>query len=158
MSRVRGFRSFRLILMISVCLVCLTAFSLQAYGGEDWILLNSNENSNIYYNPVTIDIDRPNNIIKVWVKRVYTEKGKINLLNKFNSIQKQKMADINYILALYLLNYSEWKISITHMTFYSNSGNVLLNGEPTPKWHDIVPRSVDDFIFNQILKNYSIKR
>jgi hypothetical protein len=158
MYQIRGFKSLRLILIISVCLVGLTTFSLQAYCGDDWILLNSNENSNIYYNPVTMERDRPNNIIKVWVKRVYTEKGKVNLLNKFNSTQKQKYADINYILALYLLNYSEWKISITKMTFYSNSGNILLNGEPSPKWHDIVSHSVDDFIFNQILKNYNIKR
>src|SRR5208283_966849 len=114
MSIIRDFKSFRLILIISVCLVGLTTFSLQAYCGDDWILLNSNENYNIYYNPVTIEIDRPNNIIKVWIKSVYTEKGRVNLLNKFNSIAKQKYADINYVLALYLLNYNEWKVSITH--------------------------------------------
>jgi hypothetical protein len=144
--------------MISICLIYLTTFSLQAYCADEWILLNSNENSNSYYNPVAIEIDRPDNIIKVWVKRVYTENGRINLLNKFNIIAKQKYADLNYVLGLYLLNYNEWKISITHMTFYSNSGNVLLNSDTSPKWHHIVPHSLDDFIFNQILRNYNIKR
>jgi hypothetical protein len=76
-SIVRDFKSFRLILIILVCLVGLTTFSLRAYCGDEWILLNSNENSNIYYNPVTIEIDKPNNIIKVWIKSVYTEKGRV---------------------------------------------------------------------------------
>jgi surface-adhesin protein E len=155
---VRGFKSFRLILVISLWVACLTTFSLQAYCEDDWVLLNSNENSNTYYNPVTIKIDKPNNVIKVWIKRVFTEKGKINLLNKFNSIAKQKYADINYVSGLYLFNYSEQKISLIHMIFYSKSGNELLNGEPTPKWHDIVPHSVDDLTFNRILKDYNITR
>jgi hypothetical protein len=144
MYLIRDFKLLRLILIISVCLVGLTAFSLRAYCGDEWILLNSNENSNTYYSPVTIEIDRSNNIIKVWVKREYTEKGRISLLNRFDSIAKQKYADLNYVLGLYVLNYTEWQIRITHMTLYSNLGNVLLNSDTSPKWHDIVPHSVDD--------------
>jgi hypothetical protein len=65
MYLIKGFKLLRLILIPWVCLVGLTTFSLRAYCGDEWILLNSNENSNIYYNPVTIEIDKPNNIIKV---------------------------------------------------------------------------------------------
>ena len=48
---------------------------------------------------------------------------------------------------------------MNHITFYSKSGDVLDDSKShQSKWDDIIPDSGLESFFNQILKDYNIKR
>jgi hypothetical protein len=144
-------------LVILVSLVSVTTLHSNGYC-DDWVYVGSNKAFTLYYKSSTVKIDKQNNIIKLWVKNVYTEKGKIMLLDSHDSISKQKLADIKHDLLLYLLDYKQCKCCFTHITSYSKSGNVILDGEYPPKWSDITPDTLEETLFNQILQDYNIKR
>lgn len=136
----------RIIFFINILLsIFLSILPLNGYC-DNWVYIGNNEDFTDYYNSSSVKIDKQNKTIEVRVKRVYTEKGKINY----------KSGD--YSLNSILLNYKECKWCITHLTNYSKSGNVLFDDERPPKWSDIKPDSVIDKIINQIIKDYKIQR
>jgi hypothetical protein len=125
---------------------------------DDWVYVGSNKACTLYYKSSTVKIDKQNKTIKFWVKNVWTEKGKIMVLENYDSTSKQKFADIKHDLALHLLDYKQWKSCTTHITVYSKSGNVILDEEYPSKWSDITPDTLEETLFNQILKDYKIQR
>jgi hypothetical protein len=139
-------------------LASLATFSLQGFCGDDWVLISSNENINSYYNSSSIKIDKENKIIKVWVKDIYTEKGRIEYLKDLGSIKQKYYKDIKYDLVLLLLNYKEWKYSSNHLIRYSTASDVLFDYEYPLKWISIDPNSGEDLLFNNIIKDYKIER
>ena len=144
-------------LAMFVSLVSLTTLPSNGYC-EDWVYGGRNKYCTLYYNSSSVKIDKQNKIIKVWVKFVYTEKGRIMRLEGLDTIEKQKLIDFKYDLFLFLLNYKQWKYTITHITIYSKSGEVLRDGEGPTKWTDIIPDTLEQNLFNQILQDYNIKR
>jgi hypothetical protein len=161
MFSLRGFELFRLILVILVSLVSLFIFSFYGYCDDDWVYVDrvdSNEYFSLYYRKSSVKVNKQDKILKVWVKRVYTEKGRIDYLKNFTGIKNQKQLDMNHTLILYLLDYNDWKSIVTHKTVYSKSGKVLDDGGDKINWNDIQPNSVGDILFNKILKDYNIQR
>ena len=158
MPILRSFKSFQVLLVISMSLVFLTTIPSNGYCEDEWVCGYHYNNFIEYYNASSIKIDRKNHTIKVWVKRVFTENGKTDFLKDFDDNTKDIMKDINYILELNLLNYKDWKYSIIHMKFISKSGDVLLNSDLSPKLDNIIPNSKGERLFIEILKDYKIKR
>ena len=156
MYNLRGFKLFRIFLVVSVCLVSITNFPSNGYS-DDWVCVGINDNYSIYYNKSSIKIDKEKKTIEVWEKRVYTDKGKINLLNDIDS-EKRKYTDINYTLILFLLNYEKWINCITQITYYSKSGNILFDQKYPRDWFNIIPDSTGDTLFSQVLKDNNIQR
>jgi hypothetical protein len=146
-------------LVMLVSLVSLTTLPSNGYC-EDWVYGGSNKYCTLYYNSSSVKIDKQNKIIKVWVKFMYTEKGRILKLEGLNSIEKQIQIDMNHELWLFLLDYKQWKTTVTTITLYSKSGDVLRSGkgEGPTKWQDITPDTLEEAFFNQILKDYKIQR
>jgi hypothetical protein len=89
---------------------------------------------------------------------LWTERGRIMRLEGLDSIEKQKLINFNHDLYLFLLDYKQWKSTVTHITVYSKSGDVLRDGEGPTKWTDIIPDTLEQTLFNQILQDYNIKR
>ena len=157
MSILRGFKFFRLILVILVSLVFLTISLLKGYC-DDWVLVDNNKDYTTYYNSSSVKIYKQQKIIKVWGKDVYTEKGKIDVLKNIEGIEKRKYSDINHTLTLFLFDYKEWKMSLNNIIHYSNSGDVLFDKNYLTKWNDMKPESESDLFLNKILKDYNIQR
>lgn len=143
--------------VILVSLVSLTTLHLKGYCDE-WVYVESYKNFTQYYNSSSVKIDKQNKIIKLWEKRVYTEKGKIDFFGTCDSNEKLKYTDIDHTLGLVLLDYKNWKYSINHIKYYAKSNNVVFDGERPTKWRDITPDSKDESCFNKILKDYNIHR
>jgi hypothetical protein len=143
--------------IILVSLFSLITFSLNGYC-DDWVLINKNENISSYYNASSIKIDKENKIIKVWVKDVYTEKGRINYLKDLGSIKKSYYEDISYDIVFYLINYNKWQYCTNYLKRYSKSGDELFDHQYPIKWHDIDPGSDGDLLFNKILQVCKIQR
>lgn len=144
--------------LVLVSLVSLTTLPLNGYC-DDWVYVYSDKDFTQYYKSSSVKIDKQKKIIKVWVKYVYTFKGKKDLLNEIESIQvHRKLIDISYSLSLWLLDYKESKLSIAQRSHYSKTGDLLSMDDKSTEWINIIPDSKGDFIFNQILKDYNIQR
>lgn len=144
-------------LVILVSLVSLTL--LPSIGCcDEWVKVEGNDNYTMYYQKSTVKIDEQTKIIKVWGKFVFTEKGKLIFIKDSDSIDKQKLIDMNHVLTFILFNYNDWKSSTNNITIYSKSGNVLDNSERPLKWRDIIPNSPIEPLFKQVLHDYNIKR
>jgi hypothetical protein len=147
-----------IIFVILVSLVSLSAFISNGYCDDDWVYVVSSKNLTKYYNSSSVKIDKQQNTIEVLIKNVYTETGKNKLLGEFDSIKRQKYIDINHDTALTILNYKDWKFTTTHLSFYSKSGKKLIEGISNLRNKDIIPNSLDDILFNKLLKDFNIQR
>jgi hypothetical protein len=146
-----------ILIVILVCLVFLTTFLSKGYC-NDWVYVESKEDFTSYYKSSSIKIDVTNKIIKIWVKHVYTDKGKIDFINHHNGINKHNYNDIDHSLFLVLMDYKGWKRCVTEAIDYSKSSNVLSDGKYPPKWVDIPHGSVDDLLLNKLLQDHNIQK
>lgn len=144
--------------VILISLVSLTALPLNGYCDE-WVFVEKNEYGSHYYNPSSVKIDKQNNTIKVWSKSVYTEEGKSDFLDSFDSRHRQKYKDISQSLYLQLFDYNKMKDCVTRSIDYSKSGSVLSDQTgPKPNWHPIFPGTTSSNLFNKLVKDYNIQR
>ena len=162
MFSIRNLRLSPVFLVILVSLVFITTFPIKGYCEGDWVLIRETELFSSYYNLPSVNIDTNNHIIKVWTKKIYTEKGKKDLLNKSNDNEKQKYNEINRIVRLFDIDYKERKFNVENLSIYSNSGIVLNysswnNIEPN-EWRNIEPDDGNDIIINKIMKDNNIQR
>ena len=148
MSNVRGFKSSRLFPVILVSLVYLTTLSSPGYC-DDWVYVDENDYFSLYYNNKTLKIDTKSKTIKVWVKRIFTDKQK--------EIDKSK----NKIIAtstLILYDYDKMKFNISSEFLKFMSGNVTKNNYPDIKWENIIAGSVSEDLLLKIVKDNNIER
>jgi hypothetical protein len=155
----KGFRFFQVFLVISLSLVFLSTFP-SLVQGDDWVYTGSSVYAKEYYNPNSIKIDKQNNIVKVSIKKVYTEQGKYNFLQiyKEQKLNIEKYLDIKYSIILFSFNYKKWKYGYAHTTHYSNLGTVLNDYESLIDWDDIVPDSMIEWTLIKILGDNNIVR
>ena len=156
MDILKGFRFFQVFLVVSVCLVSIITFPSNGYS-DNWVYVGINDNFSVYYNKSSVKIDKDKKTIEVWEKRIYTDKGRKILLKDID-INKEKYADINYTLILYLLDYKNWLNCITQITYYSKSGNILFDQKYPRDWFNIIPDSTGDTLFSEILRDNNIQR
>jgi hypothetical protein len=129
---------------------------------DDWLCVGKTDYFEVYYNDTNIKIDRKSKQIKVWVKLVWTEKGKRwNINNRiktgFTIVNYDKLS---HTIDLRLYDYDKWRSELLSHMDYSVSGEVLDSfNNPNPEWnHIVVPKSVGNSILKTILEDYNIKR
>ena len=161
MSVLKRLKLFRLILVIVVFLIFFTTFP-SIVQGDNWVLLDTNEDYSCYYNSSSIKIDKTNNIIMVWTKNVYTDKGKNGVINEFvkRKVDIDKIKNVDYKYIYFSIYYMDLKYCINKVTLYSKNGMVLLNYDIPDKLveEDISPDSIMDKLMNILLKEYHIKK
>ena len=157
MDTLRGLKSVPVFLVIVVCLFSL--YLLPSIGFcDDWVYVGSDKESTQYYNSSSLVIDNQNKKIEVSVKLVFTDKGKINFLEKIDSKTKPKYNDIIYQLKHYIINYKDMKSNILFLSYYNKSDKSLFHREYLPKWINIIPDTFIDKLINNILKDHNIQR
>ena len=131
---------------------------------DDWVYVGSYKNHTQYYRKSSVTIDEGKNIINVLVKNVTKKKSAVYLQYPY-SIKEPKYIKYNQQLKWYLLNYENWKFTITRITDYSKSGNVLLDTKYQPiwlhnmfpvKWDDIMADSLVEILLNKLIQDYNI--
>ena len=131
---------------------------------DDWVYVGSYKYHTQYYSTSSVTIDDKKNTITVLVKYV-TERKRFNyLINNF-SIKESTFINFNQQLKWYIFDYKKWKYTVTRITDYSKSGNVLLDTKCSPRWlHTIIPvkwdnivnDSILDFFLNKLLQDHYI--
>lgn len=122
---------------------------------DDWVFVENTDEGNWYYKSNTFYIDDQTHIIKGWVKILYTENGKQQLLKTHKD---DKYKDIHRSLSMVSINYQKMEYHKNRVVYYSESGNIIGSDELSVKMDDFIPKSVGDKLLVKILKDYSIKR
>jgi hypothetical protein len=122
---------------------------------NDWVFIASTDECSLYYKSNLVNIDSKTNIITVWVKCLYTDKGKQTFLNKH---KESKYIDIDRSLCKVLINYQTINFHIDRAVYYSKSDNIIGSDDLSIRIDDFIPKSVDDKLLIRIFKDYNIKR
>jgi hypothetical protein len=131
---------------------------------DDWVYLGSYKDHTQYYRKSSVIIDEEKNTINVLVNSIakpkeiaYSQNAYSAKTSNYNQCRQQNK--------WYVFNYKKWQFTITRITDYSKSGNVLLETVYQPKWlHNIFPVKWDDIIYgstvdlflNKLLEDYNI--
>ena len=131
---------------------------------DDWVYLGSYKNHTQYYRKSSVIIDEAKSTINVLVKSVTITKD-IGYLQNAYSLKEPSRIKCKQQNKWYVFNYKKWQFTISRITDYSKSGNVLLETVYRPKWlHNIFPAKWDDIMpgsivglsLNKILQDYNI--
>ena len=128
-------------------LIGLSIFSYAEAWGADWKLYYRDDARIRYYDAERIT--RPSkNIVRVWIKFEYTDKGAIEMVKNYG----KKYENISQQIALEEINCLEksWRnLSLTH---YSKDGKVIFSGSHEGQWNLIVSGSVGEFLYEAVCK------
>jgi hypothetical protein len=122
---------------------------------DDWVFIISNDEGNWYYKSNLVFIDDQSHTINVWVKIIYTDKGKQEFLKTHI---EDKYRDIDKSLSMVVINYQKLVYQENKVVYYSKSDNIIGSDESLLKINGFIPKSVSDELLVKILKDYDIKR
>jgi hypothetical protein len=122
---------------------------------DDWVLISSNDEGNWYYKANLVNIDYQTHIITVWVKIMYTDKGKREFIKTH---KEYKFKDIDRSLCLVFINYQKMTYQEERVVYYAKSGDILGSDELSVKGIEFIPKSVGDKLLIKILADYNIKK
>jgi hypothetical protein len=144
------------IIMISTGIVYIkNTYPISVVKINDWVFITSTDECSFYYKSNIVNIDSKLNIITVWVKCLYTDKGKLDFLNKY---KEAKYIDIDRALCKVLINYQTNKYHIDRVVYYSKSDNIIGSDELSVKIDDFIPQAVGAKLLIRIFKDYNITR
>jgi len=115
--------------------------------GEDWKLFKKTVDAKFYYDRK--DITRsPQKLVSVWVKQVYTKKGKMDMIN----LVGPRYEHLSYSSNSLEFDCGAKMVRFVSMTYYSTNGDVLDLEDSTDKWESITPNSMFDALHKRVCK------
>ncbi len=116
--------------------------------GADWKLFASNnEMGNFYYDVQRIT--RPSkDIVRVWVRLEYTDKGISQTVKKLG----EAVENLSYAIGLEEVNCSGKKTRTLFLSHYSKEKTVLHTSSRDGEWTDVVPDSNWEDLYKAVCK------
>lgn len=125
----------------------LTIFGYSEVWGEDWKLFKKTVDAKFYYD--TKDITHsPQKMVSVWIRQVYTKKGKADMINLAGPRYEHLSHSINSLE----FNCGAKMVRFLSMTYYSKNGDVLDLEDSPDKWESITPNSMFDALHKRVCK------
>jgi len=134
-------------LRIAILVFRLIIISIGDVYGADWKFYGSSENFLGYYDAQSIT-RLSKNIVRVWEKRNYTEKGIIDMVGELG----KKYKDLSYSKALIEINCLEKMNCLLSGASYDNEGGVIYFFSFPSKWEFIFPESMAEILYKEICK------
>jgi hypothetical protein len=128
-------------------IIGLTIFGYGEVWGEDWKLYKKTEDAKFYYDKKDIT-HSPQKIVEVWIRQVYTKKGKMDMINLVGS----RYENLSYSINSLEFDCGARLIHFLSMTYYSKNGDVLDLEFPPDKWESIRPHSMFDALHKKVCK------
>ena len=117
---------------------------------KDWRLYAKTDSYECFYDAE--DMSRSSqDIVEVWTKLEYTQKGVIEMLIRFG----KHYENLSYSLELREINCAEKKDRLLSITAYSEEGNILYAdqaGSRPPPWKIIFRGSVEEDLYSALCK------
>jgi hypothetical protein len=123
-------------------------FGFSVVWGADWKRVRSTGSATLYYD--TEEITHPSkDIVKVWTKWVYTEKGIKNAQDIFG----KNYENLSYSTKSYEINCKDKKTHIVSVADY-NKNEVIISSEDktNAEWLRIIPGSVLESLYKMVCK------
>ena len=119
-------------------------FAIEAQA-VDWVFYGtSEENGNShYYDPQSVK-RVSKDVVRVWGKSSYSEKGAQDVIKKDGS----KYNGLSYIIFWVEYDCSEKKSYNLSVTLYNQDGGVIESSNNDSSWESIVPGAVSEALFN----------
>ena len=126
----------------------LTIFAFTEVWGENWKSLYKDELFTLFYDAESIT--RPSkNIVRVKNKRIYTEKGKNEMVKMGGKAYK----DLNLSISLLEINCVDIMARPISMSHYSQGGSIIGSSENKEKaWVLIDPGSIGEPLYKEVCK------
>ncbi len=113
----------------------------------DWKLYSETDFFISYYDKETIN-HISNNIIRVWVKEVNTEKGIADMVKRFGEEYK----NCDHIRKLYEVDCAEKRVRILSSGAYSREGGVIISDDSPSQWIFVAPSSEGEALHKTVCK------
>jgi hypothetical protein len=133
---------------LGVVLIGVLIFGYAEVWGEDWKVFASGVYGLCYYDAESIT--RPSkNIVRVWEKIVYSEKGVIKAVKELG--ERYKTA--SYSLDLSEIDCIEKKRNTLMLVFYAKGGSVISTEQLSEtEWSFIIPGSMEEILYKAVCK------
>ena len=135
--------------VISV-VIGLAIFGCAEAWAEDWRLYAKTDLYESFYDGEDM-IRSSQDIMKVWTKLEYTQRGVIEMLIRFG----KHYENLSYSLELRETNCTEKRQRLLSITAYSAEGNILYTdqaGNRPPPWKTVSRGSVEEALYNALCK------
>jgi hypothetical protein len=133
--------------MLGVILVGLTFIANAEVPGVDWKLFKASEDAKFYYDKKDVTYLAPK-LVKVWIRQVYTKKGRTDMVKLLGPRYKNLSYSVNSLE----FNCDAKSMRYLSLTFYSKSHNALDLGEPPAGWDPIRSDSMFDALYKIVCK------
>ncbi len=136
-----------LLVKLGVIIVGFAIFGNAEVWGEDWKLFKKTEDAKFYYDKK--DITHPTqNIVKVWIRQVYTDKGKMDMIK----LVGPRYESLSYSINSLEFDCGDKKVRFLSMAYYTKKGDVLDLENHPDKWEPIPANSMFDALFKKVCK------
>jgi hypothetical protein len=135
---------------VPLVIIGLAILSHANVWGADWRLYAKTDLYECFYNAEDM-IRSSEDIVKVWAKLVYTERGVIEMVKEFG----KHYENLTYSLELWEINCAGKKHRLLSITAYSVEGNILYTnqtGVAPPPWKIISRESVGESLYKAVCK------
>lgn len=102
----------------------------------------------------TIEIDKKNKMIKVWIFTLASEKGREDIIRFLG--ENDDFSNYGYAKDLHFFDYRNMRIK-TLQSHYHNCDGAPIRSSVGDKWSDIIPGSMTERIVDTIVKRYKLK-
>ncbi len=126
----------------------LIIFTCAEARGADWKLFASNSEMGNFYYDVQRITHPSKDIVRVWVRLEYTEKGISRSVNELGEAVK----NLSYAIGLEEINCSGKRTRTLFFSHYSKEKTVLHTSSRDGEWTDIVPDSNWEDLYKAVCK------
>ena len=105
-----------------------------------------------FFDLETISIDKKNKVIKAWIIREDSEKGKSIYTREFNGF-----SNYGYEKMLWTVDYANMRLKNKPSSFMSCDGSTITTLPDNGKWTEIPPASLYDMVVKKIMEKYNLK-
>jgi hypothetical protein len=134
---------------LGVIVVGLTIFSYAEAWGADWKYYGESNDGKLFYDANSVT--RPSkDIVRVWTKLLYSEKGKIDTAKKF---KKKELENLSEALRLEEFHCGHNEGRLLSLSFNSKDGKVLYFADnPSGIWGHIFPGDKQEPLYKILCK------
>jgi hypothetical protein len=129
-----------------LCIGLILCFNAEVWG-EAWKYIEETYSAGYFYDADRIR--RSEDIVTVWIKVLYTEKG----VNYMVSLFGKKYRTLSRAMFLFEYHCGDKKKRILPIVCYSKDGKVIISADDqNPNWNFISPDSVDEALYKILCK------
>jgi hypothetical protein len=132
---------------LGVILIGLAIFGYAEVWGADWKFYGATENYLNYYDAQSIT-PPSKNIVRVWIRMSYTEKGVIEWVMDFG----KKYENLSHSITFSEINCIEKTIRSLSVTHYDNKGGAIYSDSSPTKLFFIISESVGENLYKEVCK------